>query len=586
MTNVHFTAIMLAFAFAFPACSLAQSPPEIEWQRCLGGSAEEFFGTLRTYPNGDCLLDGSVYSMDGDISGAHGGIDAWVVKLDNQGVILWQRALGGSAEDHLWGNPTGDGGAIMVGQTSSSDGDVVGYHGGMDGWVVKLDSLGGIEWQRTIGGSGFDRLVGHYFQETSDGGYLLVGNTTSSDGDVALNRGGSDLWVIKLSDAGLLEWEHTYGGSSDDFPNANGNVIIPAQDEGFVIMGQTRSSDHDVTDYHGGADLWVIKVDGDGDLLWQHALGGSGEENTRSIIATMDGGSVVVSNTDSDDGDVAGFHGLRDCWVVKLDAFGILQWQRTLGGSGDEFAYSVAEAPNGDLLLIASTGSEDGDVSGQHNPASNDVWVVRLTDTGDLLWQHPLGGSSPDSPTDMVFTTTGGCMVAGTTLSTNGDVVGNHGQYDAWLLELDASGTLLWQLPMGGTSYDQFEALRIVSDGGYLATGEAASNDGDVIGHHGGSNYDLWLVKMKPTTTNIAEGVLSQETLHVYPDPSLGPVTIQFPGNGVGVLSVIDLLGKVVRKEQTRSAQHSLDLSTYAKGIYELQWVSDHEHRRARVMLE
>jgi hypothetical protein len=213
---------------------------------------------------------------------------------------------------------TGDGGYIVAGYTRSNDGDVSGNHGGADAWVVKLNSDGTIAWQKTLGGSSYDEA--HSIVQTSDGGYIVAGYTRSNDGDVSGNHGEEDAWVVKLDSEGNIEWQKTFGGSSYD----EANSIVQTSDGGYIVAGYTKSSNGDVayggSTYHGGIqeDVWVIKLDSHGNIIWQEALGGGGYDRAFSIAQTSDDGYVVAGYAGSNDGDVSGNHGSYDVWVVKL----------------------------------------------------------------------------------------------------------------------------------------------------------------------------------------------------------------------------------------------------------------------------
>jgi len=164
---------------------------------------------------------GETWSNDGDVSGNHGGSDYWVVKLNSSGDIEWQKCLGGTNSDggifndYIYSiQQTSDGGFIMACETMSNDGDVSGNHGSYDAWVVKLNSLGDIEWQKCLGGT--NRDIANSIQQTSDGGFIVAGYTYSNDGDVSGNHGYCDAWVVKLNSSGDIEWQKCLGGTNWD----------------------------------------------------------------------------------------------------------------------------------------------------------------------------------------------------------------------------------------------------------------------------------------------------------------------------------------------------------------------------------
>ncbi len=228
-----------------------------------------------------------------------------------------------------------------------------------------------IEWQKTLGGSDYDNA--RSFATTSDGGFVVAGSTRSTDGDVTNNHGGDDYWVVKLDPGGNPQWQKTLGGSASD----RASSIVPTSDGGYVVAGYTPSTDGDVTNNHGNTDYWVVKLDPGGTLQWQRTLGGSYSEYSNAIAPTSDGGYVVAGYTNSTDGDVTNNHGNDDYWVVKLDPGGNLQWQKTLGGSADDMAKSIAPINNGGYVVSGTLLSRNGDVTNHHGNC--DYWVVKLT---------------------------------------------------------------------------------------------------------------------------------------------------------------------------------------------------------------
>jgi len=364
-------------------------------------------------------------------SSTHGLLDAWVAKLDKDGTKLWQKTIGGSNyDDANFITTTLDGGYIMAGFSYSNDGDASGNHGIGDAWVVKLDGEGRIIWQKSLGGYAGD--VAHSVAATRDGGYIIACETGSFSGDVSGNHGVNDGWVVKLDKDGNILWQKALGGSDFDTFYS----IAESPDGGYIAAGDTRSDDGDVSGYHGVNDGWVVKLDKDGNKLWQKTLGGANADGIKSIIVTPDGGYMTAGITKSNDGDVSGNHGEGDAWIVKLDKDGNILWQKALGGSDWETAYSVASTPDGNYVIAASTRSNDGDVSGFHGGDGDDAWVVKLDKDGNKLWQKVLGGSAADVASSIITALNGGYVIAGDTRSNDGDISGSHRAVGAWVFTL------------------------------------------------------------------------------------------------------------------------------------------------------
>jgi hypothetical protein len=294
------------------------------------------------------------------------------------------------------------------------------------------------DWQKCLGGSDDDQA--YSVEQTSDGGYVVAGRTVSNNRDVSGNHGRADVWVVRLESSGNLVWQRCIGGSNDD----GALSVQQTSDGGYVLAGGTKSDNGgDVSGNHGSLDAWILKLDFSGNLVWQRCLGGSYNDYGQCIQPTADGGCIAVGYTASNDGDVTGNHGRADFWIVRLDPSGNLIWQRCLGGGDDEVANSVQQTSDGGYILAGHTRSNDGNVSGNHG--SMDCWIVKLDPSGNLIWQRCLGGRYEDSALCIQPTSDGGYIFAGFTESEDGDVSGNHGGADVWVVKLDPSGNLVWQ---------------------------------------------------------------------------------------------------------------------------------------------
>ena len=474
--------------------------PAIQWQKSIGGSVIEEATDIKLTPDGGYVVVGLSNSNDPNVLGNHGAFDYWVVKLDATRTIQWQKSLGGTGNDYAYAiQNTADGGYIIAGFSDSIDGDVVGYHYREDAWVVKLNASGTIQWKKSLGGTNVD--FASSIQTTSDGGYIVAGSTSSIDGDVTGNHGSIDCWVVKLDLSGNIQWQKTLGGSGIDY----GNAIQTTSDGGYIVAGYSNSTDGDVTGNHGGKDYWVVKLDATGNIQWQKSLGGSGDDEAKSIQPTADGGYVVVGWCHSNDGNVTGNHGLLDYWVVKLNAIGIIQWQKCLGGSDYDEVNSIQT------------------------------------------------------------TIDGGYILAGLSISNDGDVTGSHGNGDYWVVKLDATGNIQWQKSMGGTNGESASSIQTTSDGGYIVAGSSSSSNGDVTVNYG--NFDYWIVKLGP---DLATATFEKPAIIIYPNPVCDVLQIQTPNNTIiSKTKIIDITGKVVL-EQTQNS-NSINVENFSKGTYVLE---------------
>ncbi|HYV94588.1 MAG TPA: T9SS type A sorting domain-containing protein [Chitinophagales bacterium] len=428
--------------------------------------------------------------------------------------ILWQKCLGGSGTEGISLatnfqfpplNPatiqqTPDGGYIFAGNSTSNNGDVTGNHGGSDYWVVKMDSVGNLVWQKSYGGSNNDLATS--VDQTSDGGYVVAGHTYSSDGDVeGLHGTDADSWVIKLDGTGNLQWQRALGGSRYD----GARSIKQTADGGYIVACFTQSvNDGDVSGFHlGWGDYWIVKLDGVGNLLWQNCLGGGDFDVPYSIQPTLDGGYVVAGYSQSADGDVIGH---SDCsygapkdycapnsWIVKLDADGNIQLQKCLKFESVEKAYSIVQTSDAGYAMVG-----EGAYS---STAPSNVYAVKLDSTGNVTWRKSFGGSGSDIGYSIRQLSDGRYIIAGFTASSDGDITNNHGVNDFWIFALDASGNLQWQKSFGGTGSDVGNSIQQTSDGGFALAGYSESNDGDVSGNHGARDY--WVMKLQKEDTAV-----------------------------------------------------------------------------------
>ena len=476
--------------------------------------------------------------------------------------IEWQRTYGGTGPDTAFEiTSTNDGGYFIVGNSNTdNNGDVTGNQGFNDFWVVKTSSVGAIQWQKSLGGT--DQDYGQSGSQTTDGGYIVAGYTGSNDGDVSGNNGTIDFWVVKLDGSGNIEWQNALGGSDHDYARE----VRQTADGGYIVVGFTYSTNGDVIGNHGDADYWVVKLDASGNLQGQKTLGGTFGDEGDSIQQTADGGYIVAGHSFSSDGDISsGNQGLRDYWIVKLDSSGNIQWENSMGGSATEYAQSVMPTSDGGYIVGGETSSNDGDVTGHQG--SSDYWVVKLNSTGTAEWQKTFGGSLNDEGNDIVQDIDGGYLIAGRSGSNDGDVTGNHGSPDFWVVKLNASGSLIWQKSLGGSSDDSAESIQLTPDGGFILVGYTGSSNGDVTGNHGFLDY--WVVKL---SGNLGITEFNQNiNLVLYPNPAKEQLTIV--GDAPFIYGRIsDALGRRIETlEFSNDFTNVLDISRLKAGFYFLE---------------
>lgn len=348
-------------------------------------------------------------------------------------------------------------------------------------------------------------------------------------------------------------------------------AIVQVMDGGFIIAGSSRSSNGDLTTNAGSTDFWVLKIDGAGSIVWQRSYGGSSSDNASDIALTPDGGCVVIGTTGSDDGDITGAHGFSDVWVVKLDNSGDLEWQRACGGSGEDFGVAIGARDDGTIITTGFTDSIDGDVS--IALGSNDMWSLKISGTGQLLNERSYGGSNSDVGSSLKLLGSEGVTLTGSTRSMDGDLSMNQGMVDGWIFRTDSIGTILWSKTLGGGLSDSFQTLQGTDDGGYICAGQSSSNDGDIPGNNGGG--DVWVVKFGPDHVGIREAPLLGR-LALYPNPCtdrLWVLSTRRTGEPTG-WQIVDVQGRIASEGPLDQGTNGIDVSQLCSGAYSLvmQW--------------
>src|SRR6218665_890492 len=409
--------------------------PVIQWQKSFGGSGIEEASAVAQTLDGGYIAAGFTQSNNGDVTGNHGGKDVWIIKTDSSGSMQWQKALGGSGDDEVTGlAKTSDGGYIFTGYTKSNNGDVSGNHGLEDAWIIKLDAMGIVKWQQVMGGVFNDRATS--VQSTTDGGCIVSGYG-SLDGN---NDAGMDGWILKLTATGAVEWHKMVGGTGMDTFYS----VQQTSDGGFIAAGNTASSDGNISGGNATQNNYeslAVKFDASGNIKWYNSFGGSNLDMAYSIIQLPDGGYVMGGYTVSP--NVPGYHGNCDLWLARLNPEGSVKWQKALGGSLIDQGFQLLLCDNGDYIIAGFTGADDGDVTGGHGNC--DLWMLRLNDTGMIKWQKTMGGALLDRATCIAKTTDNGYVLAGYTWSSDGDVTQNHGNDDFWMVRLLPEASLSTQ---------------------------------------------------------------------------------------------------------------------------------------------
>ncbi len=490
--------------------SLSSQNYTIVWQRCLGGSESEQARDVLQVEDGYLIVGGSS-STNGDISNNIGMGDGWLVKLDFEGNLLWEKSYGGTDGEHFRCILSGENNTCyLLGNSNSSDGDLSfdPYPDNSDLWISKIDSVGNIIWTKLVGGVPWEALTNG--TTTTDGGIIALGHVGASGGDINTFFGLNDIWSIKLDSSGEIEWDYTLGTFSQDFPGS----IIETSDNGFIVVGvsELTGGGNLNCEGHGMYDGIIVKFDKDRNIEWQQCYGGSGDDSIGNILEIEDG-YILSGTTHSNDGDVSGWHGESDIWVIKVDFNGNIVWQNCFGGSLSEGGGNIFQNNDGGYTIIGNTSSHDGDVLGNHtNPLAEqltDIWLVKINSDGDFISQQCFGGEENESLIfGVIQKSDNNYIIAGYARENSYDVdcnlhpSGMIPNYDFWVFEIkdcDHYQTTIPATPAGA------DTLCVQDSIAYFSTGAV-----EFAGHY------AWLVS--PPEAGTITGDSLQATYHINPD--------------------------------------------------------------------
>ncbi len=612
----------------------------MQWQKSLGGTGNDEARSIIQTADGGFAVAGYSQSNDGDVTGHHGLLttqDYWIVKLDTAGTIEWQHSFGGTKNDLAFSIiQTTDHGYAVAGYTFSNDGDVTGLHlnGSTtfdDYWILKLDSTGTMQWQKCLGGVLNEEA--HSIIQNADGGYTIAGITNSNySGDVGALIGSSDYWVVKIDALGSILWSKLFGGLGYD----DAWTLLPSSDKGYVIGGHTTSvsGDHDITLNHGSSDYWMIKIDSLGIKEWEHSYGGSGIELTSSLIKTADGGYAFGGYSSSADGDVSGVHGASDFWVVKMDSAGVLEWQKAMGGTGNEQGYSLIQSSDGGYLIAGDAASANGDVT--LNQGMLDYWIVKLHPCSTSTYVVNNTSCSSFTFNAQTYTSSGtytqnftnfhGCdslLTLNLTINTPDSTTITASGYCSYTLNSQtytSSGTYYQQF-VNGHSCDSIITLQLtinlidpsvtqngvtlnaIQNGASYQWVDCANNYAPIGGEtnqtfvaSSNGNYAVIISNGNCTDTSVCMSVFSvgitesiaNNGFNVAPNPFTKETTLRFDEVQTNTtVRIIDILGKEIRSVMvTGSNQVVIEKGEMKSGIYYIEAAGDYKIVRKKIAVQ
>ncbi|QMU31032.1 T9SS type A sorting domain-containing protein [Adhaeribacter radiodurans] len=473
--------------------------------------------------------------------------DYWVVEIKDEtssNNSAWNMRYGGSGYDVLTSViKTADGGYLSGGYSPSGiSGDKTqASRGKNDFWIVKTNANGKKLWDKRYGGSGDDYL--NRVIQTQDGGYLLAGSSLSgTSGDkTQATRGDRDYWIVKISNTGAKQWDKRYGGTGYD----ELKKVIQLSTGEYILAGYSNSpaGGNKSQASQGGLDYWIVKVNSTGSQLWDKTYGGTLNETLTGIVQASNGGFLLGGSSLSDKGgnksEVS--RGGSDFWLVRVDKNGNQVWDKTYGGSGQDEAYSLGRSGKSDYFISGQSDSPVGADKTRDSQGFKDFWFLKINSTGGKIWDKRFGGNFDDEVRASIQTQDGGYLLAGMSASrkSGNKTQDSQGSSDYWIVKTDADGMYQWDKRFGGSTVEELRAVIQTDDGGYLLAGKSLSGASGDRKQPSQGEYDYWLVKVAPETTPIIAAREAQpvtdpvkETrlnlLKAYPNPFGEKVTISF----------------------------------------------------------
>lgn len=454
---------------------------------------------------------------------------------------MWMKRYGGSSTESMRSLiKTDDGGYLLGGSSNSGISGIktearIGWND--DYWVVKTDNLGNIQWQKTIGGGNsvffgdFEADILNEVRKASDGGYFLGGYSDSPvyGSKTEPNYGMQDYWIVKLNSTGNIVWQKAIGGSNYD----ECYTLEPTSDGGCIVGGYSKSGiSGNKTDINKGLkDYWVVKLDANGQILWQKSYGGNSDDILYSILVLDTQEYILIgmsaSNISGDKTDNS--KGGGDFWIIKIDSVGNIIWQKTIGGNNADEPFNGVKVSDG-FVFGGSSRSNVSFNKSENSRGGTDYWLIKTDFNGDVLWDKTFGGSLEDNLHSFCSLENGnGYVLSGSSSSgISGDktITNFSSNYNGWVIRVNANGELLWQNGFGGSLSDGLNQVMPLSDGSIILGGNASSNVSGNLSVAGYGGNDYWLIQLEEE--QLANNDFSNNDFYAYPNPVFDSLNIKF----------------------------------------------------------
>lgn len=496
---------------------------QISFEKTYGNADSNRANAVIKTKAGGYAFTGS-YDVDGFFSN-----ECYLVATDETGDTLWAKTYGSKVETEAFKSVTGSGNEAFDLLQTNDDGflfigerhEIVG--GQSDVYAVKTDKDGQLLWGKVYGGPQDD--YGYAVTQTEDNGFIIAGFTES------FGAGIRDLYLIKIDSAGELLWTKTFGGTSID----SAFSMQETSDGGIIITGFTFS-------FSDSSDIYVLRCDANGDILWQKTYGGASNEIGYSIIETLDGGYIICGETESFGA------GTKDAYLVKVDVDGILEWSKTYGAENFESGNSIIQVPNGDYIFAGYTRS--------FGEGGQDIFVVRTDQLGNLIWTKTYGGSFDDAANSILATTDNAFIVTGFSKSFG------SGFSDVYLVKTNGNGntgceqlinqTITLDAPTTVQTISSMVGEGTVSNATSIRVGSTRTQVADVCDF-----------------VNSSDNVNEENHFKIFPNPAIDHLIIEAKDSNdysKGHVQIYDLLGTRIKSDIDLNTQ--IDISELACGVY------------------
>ncbi len=480
----------------------------------------------------------------------------------------------------------------LLSANKGKDTSAVGYHDDWDLMLIKTDSFGNVIWKKCYGGSKRDTPFS--LQKTEDGNLYLIGFTRSDDGDVQSRRWqATQIWLVKVDPTGNIIWERAFGIEEPNGFDIRGSLILP--DGGIIISAMIRGKTGDVSTHYGLRNSWLVRYSAQGDMLWEKTYGNESLNETLRALKLTEDGTIICGAAVYNDGGMVECS-LPDnfefsVWLFEIDLAGNILWQNCYGGGSYDIPYCIFETGN-NFIVGASSASHDGDIVNPHG--ESDIWLFETDNSGNLSWSNCLGGSYHEAPRYIFPISTGGYLIVGSTSSDDGDISGHQGGYRArnlWFIKVNDQGIGQWQKCIsnrnGFKNLPNPPSILQKDNNTYIVAQEIKKGGGNVLcpgTTPSDDNPYVWLFEVEFTDQFVSVSELHGQSLNVSPNPAKDLMMFELPA--IGELCIYSVSGRLLHKAHCLAGDYHYNCGHLSPGVYFYTFMMDEALLHGKVVVE